>query len=112
MTRLLHVTRVFEDQTMTVKAAGQLDATTAGLLEHELEAAEAAVAPPTPVVLDLTQVTFLGSPGLAILLDHHRRCAALGSSLQIVTGGRAVTRPLWITHLDRTLHLISATPRR
>ncbi len=112
MTGSLKVFRVLDAQRTTIRAAGQLDANTARLLDDQLHAAEEAVVPPAPVVLDLTRLTFLGSPGMAILLDHHERCAALGSSLQIVTGGRAVLRPLSITHLDETLHLVTATQRR
>lgn len=99
----LWVQRTVENLSVVVTACGELDLNTAPVLNTQLELAEAIVVPPAPVVLDLTAISFLGSTGLSILVEHHERCVALGSSLRIVPGGRAVTRPLAMTGLDQIL---------
>lgn len=99
----LWVQRAVENHSVVVTAGGELDLNTAPVLDTQLVLAEAIVVPPAPVVLDLTAISFLGSTGLSILVEHHERCVALGSALRIVPGGRAVTRPLAMTGLDQVL---------
>jgi anti-anti-sigma factor len=102
---LLWIQRTVDNHSVVVQAGGELDMLTAPRLATQLEHAEAIVVPPAPVVLDLTALTFIGSAGMALLLDHHERCAALGSSLRIRTGGPTVARALSVTALDRVLNL-------
>jgi anti-anti-sigma factor len=45
------------------------------------------VAAPSGLVVDLTGVTFLGSAGLAVLVDAHDRATQRGISLKIVIDG-------------------------
>lgn len=106
---LLWVQRTVENHSVLVRAGGELDILTAPRLSQQLDRAEAIVVPPAPVVLDLTGLTFLGSAGLSVLMAHHERCLALGSQLRIVPGGRAVTRPLNMTGLDRVLSVVPAS---
>lgn len=103
---LLWVQRTVENHSVVVRAAGELDMLTAPRLSTQLDLAEAIVVPPAPVVLDLSGLMFLGSAGLSVLLAHHERCAKLGSRLEIVPGGRAVTRPLEVTGLDQILAVV------
>lgn len=103
---LLWVQRTVDNLSVVVQAGGELDMLTAPRLSAQLDHAEAIVVPPAPVVLDLTGITFLGSAGLAVLLAHHERCAALGSKLVIRPGGDAVTRPLTMMALDRVLNVV------
>lgn len=100
---LLWMQRTVEGHSVVVRAGGELDMLTAPRLSGQLDLAEAIVVPPAPVVLDLSGLTFLSSAGLSLLLEHDRRCAELGSRLEIVPGGRAVTRPLEATGLDEIL---------
>ncbi|TDV55021.1 STAS domain-containing protein [Actinophytocola oryzae] len=100
---LLWVTRTVENHSVVVRASGELDMLTAPRLSTQLDFAEAVVVPPAPVVLDLTGLTFLGSAGLSVLLNHDKRCKSRGSRLEIVPGGTAVTRPLTVTALDQVL---------
>jgi anti-sigma B factor antagonist len=88
-----------------VRVGGEIDlATHMDLRTVLLEACEAAE-PPSPVVLDLSEVDFLASVGLAELLRcHHwanRRC----TPLRVVASQRRVLRPIQITGLDRTLDI-------
>ena len=104
---LLWVQRDVDNLSVVVSAGGELDLLTAPRLSAQLDQAEAIVVPPAPVVLDLTRLTFIGSAGLAMLLAHHERCAALGSSLRIRVNDM-VARPLRMTALDRVLNLVPA----
>jgi anti-sigma B factor antagonist len=103
---VLWVQRTVENHSVVVHVSGELDLLTAPRLSTQLDLAEAIVVPPAPVVLDLTGLTFLGSAGLSVLIAHHRRCTELGSRLEIVPGGRAVTRPLAVTGLDQLLTIV------
>ncbi|MEY9998161.1 anti-sigma B factor antagonist [Streptomyces sp. V4I8] len=47
--------------------------------------------------LDLAQLSFMDSTGLALLLTHHRHAQAAGGSLRIVHPSPAVTRVLELT---------------
>ena len=59
-----------------------------------------------PFVLDLTEVTFFGSAGLALLVAVHSHVTARGDELRIVVdANRSVIRPIEITGLDTTLNL-------
>ena len=100
--------QVVEGRSVLVRVTGELDNVTADTLSTTLADAELAVSPPAPVVVDLTGVTFLGAAGLSVLVDHHERCAALGSSLLIVPGSKAARRAMTVTGLHSRLVLIPA----
>ncbi|GLZ34677.1 anti-sigma factor antagonist [Lentzea sp. NBRC 105346] len=51
------------------------------------------------LVLDLSRVTFLGSAGLAVLVEASQQSKRRGVSLRVVAVARAVTRPLEATGL-------------
>ncbi len=78
--------------------AGEIDSYTAPELAERLEA------DPSLLVLDLTDVTFIDSSGLRVLVEGHRRRVEAGSSLTLRTPSAAVQRLLEISglagHLD------------
>ncbi|MEQ3553048.1 STAS domain-containing protein [Pseudonocardia nematodicida] len=85
-----------------VHADGEVDTVTAPFLSGQLH--EWVAAAPR-VVLDLSRVTFLGSAGLAVLLDSHLWATRAGVAFQVVCGeARQVRRVLQVTgtleHLD------------
>jgi anti-anti-sigma factor len=96
-----------DDHAVIVRAIGEIDPASAPMLSAQLRLAEAAVVPPAPVILDLTGVTFIGSAGLSTLLDHHDRCAELGTRWQVV-GGRVVTRVVAVAGLAELLPVVPA----
>jgi anti-sigma B factor antagonist len=102
---LLWIDRMVDNHAVSVRAVGEVDLISAPLLSAQLQLAEAVVVPPAPVRLDLTGVTFIGSAGLSVLLEHHERCAALGSRLQVV-GGRVVTRVLAVAGLTEEISVV------
>ena len=97
---------------VVVRLVGEVDLATAEHAGERLRAAEAvAVAdtPPAVVVLDLTQVTYLGSVGLAMLVEHNQLCTALGSRLCVVVGAnRSVLRPIQVATLDSVLTIVAS----
>ncbi|KOV84563.1 hypothetical protein ADL03_16735 [Nocardia sp. NRRL S-836] len=57
------------------------------------------------LVLDLREVTFLGSSGLSALVDSHRQAVAAGTKLLLVADQRTVLRALAVTDLDQVFEL-------
>jgi anti-sigma B factor antagonist len=94
-----------------VRLEGEIDLATAEHAAERLRAAEAVavVNAPAVVVLDLSRVTFLGSVGLAMMVEHNQLCAAIGSRLCVVVGGnQRVWRPIQVATLDSVLTIVSS----
>jgi len=88
-----------------VTIAGELDMLTTPRLRAAVSGA-LEEAGGEPVVLDLTEVTFLGSHGLAALVEAVRRAERRGGPLRIVVdNARPVIRPIELTGLDDVLAL-------
>ena len=66
--------------------AGEIDLATAPQFTAALAAVIDQANPPAPVVIDLTQVRHLGSIGLAVLSQYHRRSLARATPLRVVVG--------------------------
>lgn len=80
---------------------GDIDMLTAPQLERELMGVLADG--PEVLVLDLSQVGFLASAGLAVLVALQERASEHGAGLRVVAAGSVVARPLQLTGLDQTL---------
>jgi anti-anti-sigma factor len=94
-----------DTDTLILTVVGELDILTAPAVD---EAVQVALADKPPVlVLDLTQVLFLGSAGLSVLLTAHQR-AAPHCELRIVSATRPTRRPIELTGLDRQLTLFTS----
>ncbi|MGW4485650.1 STAS domain-containing protein [Amycolatopsis sp. NPDC004368] len=85
---------------VTVEVAGELDASTAPLLEAEF--AEVLRRDPEALVADLADVTFCGSAGLSALLTLKFHCVTRDVRLQLVPS-RVVRRAIELTGLDEVL---------
>jgi anti-sigma B factor antagonist len=86
----------------TVRAAGEIDSTTAPLLNQHLTALLDADV--RELTVDLGEVTFLDSAGLCVLATAHRRAGRQDVRLRVLATSRAVVRPLQITGLWDLLH--------
>jgi len=78
-----------------IEVVGELDALTTPMLDDCLQ--ELLRDGPKELVVDLSEVTFLGSSGLAALVQCSRRLEATGSTSRLRLAGaehRAVRRPL------------------
>ncbi|MEU7785673.1 STAS domain-containing protein [Amycolatopsis sp. NPDC049159] len=96
------IARTEQAGAVVVEVAGDVDTTTAPALVRAAD--EALAAEPPVLVVDLTRVEFLASPGLTALLTIHRNAAA-GTAVRIVATGRATLRPIQLTGLEDSLSL-------
>jgi len=91
------VTSDFLDQDVAlVVVEGEVDISSASLVLSELQIALRAPAPKV-VVVDLTDVSFLGSEGVRLLIEADERAQSVSARLRVVASRRAVLRPLEIT---------------
>ena len=78
------------DGAVAVRFAGELDLAT--VAEAEAAVAQARGERTDPLCLDLSELTFLDSSGLHLLLQVHQACRADGCALKVVPGPRSVQR--------------------
>ncbi|OQO89379.1 anti-anti-sigma factor [Saccharomonospora piscinae] len=88
-----------------VTVSGEIDLSTRREFEVHLDKALDAVSPPETLVVDLSEVTFLGSAGLALLLNTQKTAARRGTPLRVVATQRAVRRPVEAVGLSDALPL-------
>ena len=86
----------------TVRAAGEIDSTTAPLLSQHVGALLDTEI--RELTVDLGRVTFLDSAGLCVLATVHRRAVRQEVQMRVLASSRAVVRPLQITGLWDLLH--------
>lgn len=86
--------------------AGELDVATAPKLREQLLAGIAEHGP--RLVLDLSDVGFLDSTGLGVIVGVLKRVRSLGGDLRLVCPGENVRRVFEITALDRTMPLAAS----
>jgi anti-sigma B factor antagonist len=86
-----------------VTATGEVDMYTAPTLEQALDGVIGLGG--TSVVLDLTEVTFVDSTLLSVLLRYRDRLTDLGGLLVVVSDDRRIRRTFEITGLDRLFRI-------
>ncbi|HEX4359264.1 MAG TPA: STAS domain-containing protein [Pseudonocardia sp.] len=102
---LLRITPVDAGGAVVVTAAGEVDLATGPKLRAALSDLLEGPAP-VPVVVDLTTVDFLGSTGIAVLVDAHWQAVQLHVPLKIVVvADGPVHRTLRTTGVDHHLAL-------
>ncbi len=101
---ILEVVSAEDGEQVTVSLRGELDLSTVGKVQEELNRAEASDA--TVVVLDLSNLTFLDSTGLRAVVTAHERAAEQGRRFVIVRGPDAVQRVFTITRLEERLEMV------
>lgn len=93
---------VYEDGIAVLKVGGDIDLATVSALQTAID--EALKLNPTGLVIDLTEVGFLASAGLQILVATHdnvRRSAQFA----VVANSPATSRPIQLTGLDQIFEL-------
>jgi anti-anti-sigma factor len=98
----------YEPGTVRFALRGELDLAHAYTFDEELRTVEETH--PSCVVLDLRELTFLDSCGLARLLAARRRACRLGHRLLVVRGSRAVQRLFALAAVDEAFEMVSDLP--
>jgi anti-sigma B factor antagonist len=86
---------------LIVALLGEFDLASARLVDEELERAQQSY---RLVTLDLTQVTFMDSTGLHVVLGADERLREAGGTLRVITGSPQVDRLLTLTGALGHLH--------
>jgi anti-anti-sigma factor len=90
-----------EGDVHTLRLFGELDLATAADVQRELEHVEATDA--ESIVLDLSELTFMDSTGVRLLVTAHARARADSNRLTLLRGGRAVQRILQLSGVEALL---------
>jgi anti-anti-sigma factor len=91
---LLTIESTEQDDALVVALAGEFDLASAQLVDEELARAQESYA---VVILDLSQVTFMDSSGLHVVLGVDARMRESGSTLRVVPGSPQVQRLFELT---------------
>ncbi|MBN1093375.1 STAS domain-containing protein [Blastococcus sp. TML/M2B] len=105
---LLRIDVVAHGPAVQVHAAGEIDSSTAPVLEHRLD--DVIAGTPDRLVIDLRGVTFLDSAGLRVLATAHKSARRRDVDLRVLVSARAVMRPLQITGLAQLLGVEEVAP--
>jgi anti-sigma B factor antagonist len=89
---------------LLVAVEGELDIATAARLE---EPAEVAVSVGCPLVLDLSECSFIDSTGLRAVLHTHRVLLEVGEPMALVSDGSQVRRMLSVTGIDLSVRIFA-----
>lgn len=100
-TDLLRVTTEPVEGARLVRAAGEIDVSTVGALRREIDAARRE---DVTVLLDLSDVSFIDSRGLDLLLDASREAATSDWAFFVVRPSAAVSR---VIEISRTRDLLT-----
>ena len=92
---------------VVVHVVGEVDTLTAPALRAQLQAQVVAAG---LLVVDLSEVTFLGSAGLAVLVATKDDAERAGTRLRLVCGTRIVTRALEATGLLALFDVADGVP--
>lgn len=95
------------DGALVVHVVGEIDTLTAPVLRAQLDER---LATAELLVLDLSQVTFLGSAGLAVLVAAKDEAERHAHRLRLVCGSRIVTRALEATGLLTLFDVADGVP--
>jgi anti-anti-sigma factor len=87
------------DEALVLRVTGALDLTLAPKLRQLVDRAQRQA--PSVLVIDLTEVSFLASAGMAELVRAHRSTASI--AVRVVATGRVTVRPLQLTRLTDEL---------
>jgi anti-anti-sigma factor len=100
---ILEVESEERDGLVHVSLRGELDLSTVGKVEDELQHVEGHA---KVVLLDLSDLTFLDSTGLRCVVRADERAREDGRRLVVVKGPEAVQRVFEITRLEERLELV------
>ena len=100
-------TSTSEEGRVTETVVGEVDTFTAPVLRSSLDTQ--LEQSPRELVIDLSGVQFLGSAGLAVLVETQKAARSREVDLRLIATTRAVTRPLEVTGLIDLFTIADAT---
>jgi anti-sigma B factor antagonist len=100
----MEVDRIEEGGRVRLRLTGELDLYTAPALDDALVEAEGESWP--LLVLDLTELEFMDSSGLRLIVRSHARAEQSNRRLVVVNGPTTVARVFSATDLDSKLHIV------
>lgn len=92
-------------RTLYVTATGEIELVNSPQLESVLD--QALADKPEVLVLDIMDVTFLSSAGLAVLVRAHRNAETAGARFRVVAANAATLRPIQLMGLDQEIEVFS-----
>ncbi|PRC44044.1 anti-sigma factor antagonist [Mycobacterium sp. ITM-2017-0098] len=92
-----------DGEVVVLRVVGDLDALTAPTLGTHLDVALAGA--PSVLIVDITEVGFLASAGISMLVETHRLTSRADISLRVVADGPATSRPLRMMRIDEVINL-------
>jgi anti-sigma B factor antagonist len=101
---LLEVSTERRDGSLVIVVAGELDVSTAPILQRELD--RAAEEPSTTLRLDLSALRFMDSTGLQLVLSADSKSRATGRTLELVKGPQTVQRLFQVAGLEERLRFV------
>jgi len=101
--RGFEVRESWSDGFLVLSVDGDVDMLTAPQLSGAI--CEGLEKSPTALVVDLTEVTFLASIGMSVLVAAHEAATALSVRLGVVAEGPTTSRPMRILGIDAILAL-------
>jgi len=102
-------TQAGENGAVTVTVVGEVDTFTAPVLRSSLDSQ--LEQSPRELIIDLAGVQFLGSAGLAVLVETQKAARSRDVALRLIATTRAVTRPLEVTGLIDLFTIADNTAR-
>lgn len=97
------ITRSRHGEVVVLHVAGDLDVLTAPSLGTQLDVALASA--PAVLIVDITDVKFLSSAGITMLVETHRLTERAGLSLRVVAEGSSTSRPIRMMRIDEIIDL-------
>jgi anti-sigma B factor antagonist len=88
------------DTTVVISCAGEIDSLTSPAFEHEI--ASAMEKQPAAMIVDMTDVDFLGSCGMGVLVDTNDRITP-DVAFAVVADGPVTRRPMTLIGLSEIL---------
>jgi anti-anti-sigma factor len=105
---LLEVSSDQQGRKLVITVAGELDVSTAPILERELD--RAAEASPPSLRLDLSGLRFMDSTGLQLVLSTATRAQEAGRELELVRSSDSVQRVFQVAGLEERLTFVDPEP--
>lgn len=93
------ITRIDENNTVTLKLEGWLDTLTSSELGKEIEA----IGQTDAIVLDFDQLEYISSAGLRQVIACNKKAQSMGASFSVINAGNEVMSIFRLTGVDKKL---------